>query len=202
MPNSLQPHGHSLPGSSVHGLLHAGILEWVAMLSFRRFSNRGIKPASLMFPALAGGFFTTSTTWEAPIIYYSCQKERLIRENTNHEDCSWSTWEMHLLTEKVGNSESLDHIHFQGLVPNTCKQLEEYFSLWRKEMFTLAMWHNLGGSLPSVQYPVLCPGLQCGGRLLELCNAPRVCCCSHWYRIINGVGKGVRRNHVTLCSPF
>jgi len=25
----------------------------------------GIKPMSLMFPALAGGFFTTSTTWEA-----------------------------------------------------------------------------------------------------------------------------------------
>ena len=27
--------------------------------------NPGIKPASLMSPALAGGFFTTSTTWEA-----------------------------------------------------------------------------------------------------------------------------------------
>ena len=25
----------------------------------------GIKPASLMSPALAGGFFTTSATWEA-----------------------------------------------------------------------------------------------------------------------------------------
>ena len=27
-----------------------------------------IKPASLMPPALAGGFFTTSTTWEAPLL--------------------------------------------------------------------------------------------------------------------------------------
>ena len=27
--------------------------------------NPGIKPTSLMFPALAGGFFTISTTWEA-----------------------------------------------------------------------------------------------------------------------------------------
>ena len=26
----------------------------------------GIEPASLMSPALAGGFFTTSATWEAP----------------------------------------------------------------------------------------------------------------------------------------
>ena len=27
--------------------------------------NSGIKPVSLLFPALVGGFFTTSTTWEA-----------------------------------------------------------------------------------------------------------------------------------------
>ena len=26
----------------------------------------GVEPASLMSPAWAGGFFTTSTTWEAP----------------------------------------------------------------------------------------------------------------------------------------
>ena len=28
--------------------------------------NPGIKPTSLASPALAGGFFTTSATWEAP----------------------------------------------------------------------------------------------------------------------------------------
>ena len=31
----------------------------------------GIKPAFLMSPALADGFFTTSTIWEAPYYYYS-----------------------------------------------------------------------------------------------------------------------------------
>ena len=30
----------------------------------------GIEPASLMSPALAGGFFTTSATWEASIVEY------------------------------------------------------------------------------------------------------------------------------------
>ena len=35
-------------------------------LSARNLPNPGIKPASLMSPALAGGFFTNSTTWEAP----------------------------------------------------------------------------------------------------------------------------------------
>ena len=29
------------------------------------FPTSGIKPASLVSPALAGGFFTTSTAWEA-----------------------------------------------------------------------------------------------------------------------------------------
>ena len=29
--------------------------------------NPGIKPASLVSPALAGGFFTTSDTWEAHV---------------------------------------------------------------------------------------------------------------------------------------
>ena len=52
------------PGSSVHGILQARILEWVDIY-FSRGSSHGIKPMSPMSPALAGGFFTTSTTWEA-----------------------------------------------------------------------------------------------------------------------------------------
>ena len=31
----------------------------------------GIESASLMSPALAGGFFTTSTSWEAPLVVTS-----------------------------------------------------------------------------------------------------------------------------------
>ena len=50
----------SPPGSSVHGILQARIPEWVAMPSSRASASPGIKPASLMSPALTGGFFTTS----------------------------------------------------------------------------------------------------------------------------------------------
>ena len=53
-----------MPGSSVHRILQARILEWVAMPSSRDLPNSGIEPVSLMTPALAGRFFTTSTTWE------------------------------------------------------------------------------------------------------------------------------------------
>ena len=52
----------SLPGFSVHGILQARIREWVAMPFFRESSP---KDRTLMSPALAGGFFTTSATWEA-----------------------------------------------------------------------------------------------------------------------------------------
>ena len=55
----------SLPGSSLHGILQARILEWVAMSSLGNLPNLGIEPVSLMSPALVGGFFTLSTTWEA-----------------------------------------------------------------------------------------------------------------------------------------
>ena len=54
------------PGSSVHGILQARILEWVAMPSFRGLLHPRSNP-HLTSPALARGFFTTSTTWEAPL---------------------------------------------------------------------------------------------------------------------------------------
>ena len=47
------------PGSSVHGILQARVLEWVAIPSSRESSQPSIKPASLASPALAGEFFTT-----------------------------------------------------------------------------------------------------------------------------------------------
>ena len=56
---------YSPPDSSVHGILQARIVEWVAMPTSGNLPDPGIKPGSLKSPALAGGFFTTSTTWEA-----------------------------------------------------------------------------------------------------------------------------------------
>ena len=91
----------SLPGSSIHGIFQARVLEWGAIAFFScvwffatpwtaahqahlsmgysrqefwsglpfpppgDLPDPGIEPASLMSPALAGGFFTSSATWEA-----------------------------------------------------------------------------------------------------------------------------------------
>ena len=52
-------------GSSVHSILQATILEWVAMPFSRDLPDPGTEPVSLTSPALAGGFFTTSATREA-----------------------------------------------------------------------------------------------------------------------------------------
>jgi len=46
---------HSPPGSSVHGILQARILEWVAIPSSRDLPNPEIEPMSLMSPALEAG---------------------------------------------------------------------------------------------------------------------------------------------------
>ena len=56
---------YSLLGSSVHGILQAGMLEWIAIPFSRGLSQPGIEPASLVPFALAGRSFTASTTWEA-----------------------------------------------------------------------------------------------------------------------------------------
>ena len=57
----------SLPGSSVHGTLQARVLEWVLCPSPGHLPDPGIDPVSLKSPAVAGGVFTASATWEAPL---------------------------------------------------------------------------------------------------------------------------------------
>ena len=62
-----------LPGSSVHGILQARILEWVAVPSSGDLPNPGIEPTFLTIPASIGRFFNTGATWEAvgsePVLY-------------------------------------------------------------------------------------------------------------------------------------
>ena len=54
----------SPPFFSVPGILQARILEWVAISFSRGSLGPRTQTFSLVSPALAGGFFTTSITWE------------------------------------------------------------------------------------------------------------------------------------------
>ena len=55
----------SLPGSSVHGILQARILEWAAIPFSGDLPVPGIEHMSLTSAAAADSFFTTTTTQEA-----------------------------------------------------------------------------------------------------------------------------------------
>ena len=67
-----EPMDSSPPGSSVHGILQAKVLEWIAILkSPGDLPDPGFEPESLVSPALAGGFFTTVLLyWEARFFAY------------------------------------------------------------------------------------------------------------------------------------
>ena len=64
-PTLCNPMDHSLPGSSVHGILQARILGWVSIPFSGDLLNAEIELGSFMPPALQGGFFTTSATISA-----------------------------------------------------------------------------------------------------------------------------------------
>ena len=66
-PTVSNPMDCSLPGSSVHGIFQARVLEWITDALLQGiFLTQGSNSRLIMFPALLGGFFTTSATWEAP----------------------------------------------------------------------------------------------------------------------------------------
>ena len=58
----------SPPGYSVHGILQARILQWVAMPPSRESSRPKDRTLSQASPALAGRLFSTSAIWEGFII--------------------------------------------------------------------------------------------------------------------------------------
>ena len=70
MSDSLQPHRlypARLPGSSVHGILQARILEWVA-ISFSRGSSQPRDRSQVSH--IAGGFFIVWATREVCVCVY------------------------------------------------------------------------------------------------------------------------------------
>ena len=85
--------GCNLPGSSVHKILQARILAWVAIPSSRGSSLLRDRTPVSQSPALTGGLFTTSATWEAllylnvslniPYTYYTIFKCSRISQHTN-----------------------------------------------------------------------------------------------------------------------
>ena len=68
--NFCSPMDCSPPGSFVQGIDRQEYWSRVPFLPPEDLPNSGIELTSLDSPALAGGFFTTSTTWEALWIFF------------------------------------------------------------------------------------------------------------------------------------
>ena len=81
MPDSLRPYGlsqSSLPGSSVHGIFQARILEWVAFPLPRDLPDPGIEPVSLASPALQADSLLLVPPGKPTMEYYSVIKQNKI----------------------------------------------------------------------------------------------------------------------------
>ena len=88
----------SPPGSSVQGILQARILKWVAV-PFSRGSSLPKEGMSIMSPALAGRFFTTSAIWEGLPWYPR-------RAQSFAESSLWEVWPRHKLGDDLQRSTS------------------------------------------------------------------------------------------------
>ena len=110
-PTLCDPMDCSQQDYSVYGILQVRILEWVAISCSNESSWPVIKPKS---SALTGGFFTTSTTWEAfnALTYYfiinsHCWTCPLHGVNGKH-NCNWYDWEiLYMLHKKNSLMNSL-----------------------------------------------------------------------------------------------
>ena len=90
-PTLWEPRDCSPPGSSVHGILQARILEWVATSSPGDLPNPGIKLPSLASPALAGMYHCA--TWKASYSATHQPKSSLrIVSGFTESPCLWSTF--------------------------------------------------------------------------------------------------------------
>ena len=80
-PTLCNPMGYSPPGSSVHAILQARILEWVAMSSSKGPSQPRDQTSVPCVFYIARRFLTTSATWEALKCRTNPQKDVLVTQS-------------------------------------------------------------------------------------------------------------------------
>ena len=97
------PVDYSPPGSSVYGILQVRILEWFFTPSSSRAAQPRDQTCLSMSPALTGGFFTNSTTWEA-LLKLQCLRNGKMRF------CGGVKW----MPSGQSHSDSSEHLSWGG----------------------------------------------------------------------------------------
>ena len=145
---------YSPPGSSVHAILQARILRWVA-IPFSRGSSQSRDWTQVS--CIAGRFFTTSTTWEAHNGYESeSEVSKSCLSLCNPVDWSPPGSSIHgILQARIlewvaisfsGSSQSRDWTqvsHIAGLC----------FTVWATSHFWKKTWPSISNS----DFPTNCP---------------------------------------------
>ena len=88
-PTLCNPLGCSPPGSCVHGISQARVLEWAAIPVSRDLPDPGIEPG---FPVLAGGFFTAESAKGSPTRFLRAGKGKEVDsplEASKNQSCQF-----------------------------------------------------------------------------------------------------------------
>ena len=127
------PMGRPL-GSSVHRILQARILEWVAISTPGYLPDAEIKHASLVSPALGGRFFTIRATWESPISHY---RDKLIIFDEHVHSVGCSVPPVHLAS-----------LPWWPVVDSTCQCRRRGFHAWVRRIPWRRKWQPAPVFLP------------------------------------------------------
>ena len=159
----------SLPGSSVRGILQARIMEWVACALLQGiFPTQGSNPHLLRLPAQEGGFFTTSTTWEAQmlpiviLILISMDKRKIkhsVKFNPSGSDGLKYTaiWKL-TLSFWVNAIQNLTDLYFNNSMKhiNLCSYLEEHWTT----IYLFIFWTTPKKKMRSYEILAPWPGIE------------------------------------------
>ena len=105
---TLRPHGLSLPGSYIHGIFQARILEWTAMPSSRGSSWPRNRTRVFYISCIGRWVIYHWATWESPIlpiyvyICRHCSWHQDLSPNNTNQLLSWSS---HSIVRKTGNKK-------------------------------------------------------------------------------------------------
>ena len=113
-PTLCNPMDCSLPGSSVHGILQARYWSGLLCPPPGDLPDPGMEPMSLLSPALAGRFFTTRATREAPqmIILGSNQESKhSSMHNSVYKNTGSSLVSFLIMSKEIQNfKQGLDYL--------------------------------------------------------------------------------------------
>ena len=147
----------SLPGSSVHGILQARILKWVAISSSRGFSWPRIWTCVSCLEQWWVGSLTTSATWEAHVQKGVQQTQRIEKAG-----CNLSTWmpnprllPLHTLPPRSS--------HLCNVIPGNIYKMQEFARVpfLPRSFSHLSQFLECVPSLMNRQYKALAPVICC-----------------------------------------